>query len=58
MHNETLDQVSFGIDLLNLAARIGSFEPADASSLPEAAERLRGQLREIAVRTRAIEPAE
>jgi hypothetical protein len=58
VNKETLEQVSFGLDLVQLAAHIGSFESPLADSFPAEAGRLRDQLQEIAVRRCAIEPAE
>ena len=55
MNKETLDEVSFGLDLVHLAAHLGSFDFPD---VPAEVEQLEGALRKMAMRKQASEPQE
>ncbi len=52
---ETLDEVSFGLDLVHLAVNLGGFE---SSGVPAEVEQFEGALRKIAVGKQASEPQE
>jgi hypothetical protein len=58
VNKETLEEVSFGLDLVHLAVHLGSFESPGTSDLPAEVEQLEGALRKIAVRKQASEPQE
>ena len=49
---ETVDEVSFGLDLVHLAAHLGSFDFPD---VPAEVEQLQGVLRNLAVGEQASE---
>lgn len=53
MNKETLDEVSFGLDLVHLAVKLGSFESPE---VPAEVERLKVALRKVAVRKQDREP--
>jgi hypothetical protein len=46
VNKETLDQVSFGLDLVHLAVHLGSFESPD---VPAEVEQFKVALRQIAI---------
>ena len=55
MYKETLDEVSFGLDLVQLAAHLGSSQPG-TSDVPAEVEQLKVALLQIAVGAQAREP--
>jgi hypothetical protein len=55
VNKETLDEVSFGLDLVHLAVHLGSFE---SPYVPAEVEQLKVALRQIAVSKRDGEPKE
>ena len=55
MIKETLDEVSFGLDLVHLAVNLGGSE---SSGVPAEVEQFEGALRKIAVRKQASESQE
>jgi len=55
VNKETLDEVSFGLDLVQLAAHLGSSQPG-TSDVPAEVEQLKVALRQIAVGAQAREP--
>jgi hypothetical protein len=60
VNKETLDEVSFGLDLVQLAAHLGSSQPSGVSEFGQLAEieQLKVDLRKIAVDKQASEPQE
>jgi hypothetical protein len=58
VNKETLDEVSFGLDLVQLAAHLGSSQPSGASDVPAEVEQLKVALRKIAVEATSSEPQE
>jgi hypothetical protein len=63
VNKETLDKVSFGLDLVQLAAHLGSSQPSGAIDVPAEVEQaeveqLKVVLRQIAVGKQASEPQE
>ena len=64
VNKETLDEVSFGLDLVQLAAHLGSSQPSGVSEVPAEVgqlaeiEQLKVDLRKIAVDKQASEPQE
>ena len=64
VNKETVDEVSFGLDLVQLAAHLGSSHPSGASDVPSEVEQLaeveqlKVALRQIAVDKQASEPQE
>lgn len=55
MNKETLDEVNFGLDLVHLAVKLGTFESPE---VPAEVEQLKIALRHAAVRKRDSGPNE
>jgi hypothetical protein len=55
VNKETIDEVSFGLDLVHLAVKLGSFESPE---VPAEVEQLRVALRQAAIRKQGSEPKE
>jgi hypothetical protein len=53
VNKDTLDEVSFGLDLVHLAVKLGSFESPE---VPAEVEQLKIALRQVAVRKHDTEP--
>jgi hypothetical protein len=64
VNKETLDEVSFGLDLVQLAAHLGNSQPSGVSEVQAEVgqlaeiEQLKVDLRKIAVDKQASEPQE
>jgi hypothetical protein len=58
VNKETLDEVSFGLDLVQLAAHLGISQPSGTSDVPAEVEQLKVALRKIAVGKHSSEPQE
>jgi hypothetical protein len=64
VNKETLDEVSFGLDLVQLAAHLGSSQPSGVNDVPSEVgqlaeiEQIKVALRKIAVGKQASEPQE
>lgn len=58
MNKQTLEEVSFGLDLVHLAVNLGSSESPGTAAVPAEVEQFEGALRKIAVRKQACEPLE
>ena len=56
MNKETLDEVSFGLDLVHLAVHLGSSQASGTNDVPAEVEQLKVALRQIAVGAQAREP--
>ena len=55
---KTLDEVSFGLDLVHLAVNLGGSESSGPDDVPAEVKQLEGALRKIAVREQASESQE
>ena len=55
MIKETVDEVSFGLDLVHLAVNLGGFESSGRDDVPTEVEQFEGALRKIAVGKQASE---
>jgi len=53
VNKETLDEVNFGLDLVHLAVKLGSF---DSPGVPAEVEQLKVALRQVVVRKHDTEP--
>jgi hypothetical protein len=58
VNKETLDEVSFSLDLVQLAAHLGSSQPSGATDVPAEVEQLKVALRKISVGKHSSEPQE